>query len=124
MNAPATVPSLRRADPRSEVSGQEVHGIVSYSQGHEQAPFILWDISDQGLRLWTPVRLKPSDVVRLTVVKPNVLILSADVRWCRAVGGGDEGFYVGLHVLDNQRRLEALHKSMLEAKTAGPMSPT
>ena len=108
---------LRRAEPRSEVVTHEVRGLASRNQGREQGPFILWDISDTGLRLWTPQKLKTGEVLKLTIAKPFVVMVMADVRWCKPVADGT-GYAVGVRVLDNLARLEALHEALNTAKDA------
>ncbi len=102
---------LRRIEPRSDAIVTEIHGICTRSIGHDQGPFILWDVSDSGLRLWLPMLVSTGEVLRLTIAKPFVLILNADVRWCRPTEDG-QGFHVGVRALDNQQRLEALHKTL------------
>jgi hypothetical protein len=104
----------RRTDPRSEVVTIEIRGIATRLQDLEQGPFIIWDISDNGLRLWSPVKMKRSDIVRLTIAKPFVLILNTEVRWITEQEN-ESGFLIGLKVLDNLQRLSALHKSATEA---------
>lgn len=102
---------LRRSDPRSEVVIVEIHGIAARHASREQGPFILWDISDTGLRLWMPTHVRTGEVLRLTIAKPFVVQISADVRWCKPLAAG-EGFHVGVRALDNLQRLEALHRAL------------
>ena len=102
---------FRRADPRSEVAENEIRGIASRGQGREQGPFILLDISDNGLRLWMPQHVATSEAIKLTIAKPFVVLLNTEVRWCAKIPDGD-GFQVGLRVLDNLNRLEALHRAL------------
>ena len=104
----------RRTDPRSEIAISEIKGIATRLQDLEQGPFIIWDISDNGLRLWSAVKMKRADIVRLTIAKPFVLILNAEVRWIKEEEN-ESGFLIGLKVLDNLHRLSALHKSATEA---------
>jgi len=103
----------RRTDPRSEIVSNEIKGIATRLQDLEQGPFIIWDISDNGLRLWSAVKMKRSDIVRLTIAKPFVLILNAEVRWIKEEEN-ESGYLIGLKVLDNLHRLSALHKSATE----------
>jgi hypothetical protein len=104
----------RRTDPRSEIAISEIKGIATRLHDLEQGPFIIWDISDNGLRLWSAVKMKRADIVRLTIAKPFVLILNAEVRWIKEEEN-ETGFLIGLKVLDNLQRLSALHKSATEA---------
>lgn len=103
--------ALRRTDPRSEVVVEEIRGIATRLHDLEQGPFIIWDISDNGLRLWSAVQMKKADIIRLTIAKPFVLILNAEVRWIKEENGA--GYLIGLKVLDNLHRLSALHRSAL-----------
>jgi hypothetical protein len=103
---------LRRADPRSVVALAEVRGIATREGGAEQGPFMVWDISDNGLRLWLARAVATGDTLKLTIGRPFVLILTAEVKWCRANEDGN-GYHVGMRVLDNLNRLEALHRQLL-----------
>ncbi len=108
-------PPFRRADPRSETLFAEIHGIAAKSSGREQSPFILWDLSVKGLRLWLPEKPRSGDILKLTIAKPFVLMLHAEVRWCKEVEAdenGQKGFQVGLRGLDNFARLEALNREL------------
>lgn len=106
---------MRRSDPRSETTFAEIHGIAAKSSGREQSPFILWDLSDKGLCLWLPEKARTGDILKLTIAKPFVLMVHAEVRWCKEIPGDDEGpkgFKVGLRGLDNFARLETLHREL------------
>lgn len=116
---------LRRSEPRSEVVGHEVRGIARAHQSNQQAPFILWDISDRGLRLWLPAHLGQGTVLTLTFTKPIVTTVTVETRWCHQSDGGD-GFHVGVRTLDQAGRLEALHHALIErelAKAGPPVAP-
>jgi hypothetical protein len=103
---------MRRTDPRSEIVTNEIRGIATRLHDLEQGPFIIWDISDNGLRLWSAVKMKKADLIRLTIAKPFVLILNAEVRWIKDEENG-AGYLIGLKVLDNLHRLSALHRSAI-----------
>ena len=105
----------RRTDPRSEIVSNEIKGIATRLQDLQQGPFIIWDISDTGLRLWSAVKMKRADIVRLTIAKPFVLILNAEVRWIKEEEN-ESGFLIGLKVLDNLHRLSALHKTATDGE--------
>jgi hypothetical protein len=105
---------LRRSEPRTTVVLSEVKGIATRANGREHGPFIVWDISDNGLRLWVPERMPAGEVVQLTIAKPMVVMLSGEVRWCSACED-EPGFQLGVRVLDNLQRLEALHKAVCAA---------
>ena len=103
--------ALRRMDPRTEALHLEVHGIVTRPGGNGQGPFVVWDLSDNGLRLWLASHASAGDILKLTIAKPFVVMLSVEVRWCKAAADGS-GFYVGVRALDNLPRLEALVRSV------------
>jgi hypothetical protein len=113
---------LRRSDPRSVVALAEVRGIATREGGAEQGPFLVWDISDHGLRLWLAHPAAPGETLKLTIGRPFVLILTTEVMWCRP-GEDGNGYHVGLRVLDNLARLEALHRQLLGFLPSSP-SPT
>lgn len=113
----------RRTDPRSEIASNEIKGIATRLQDFEQGPFIIWDISDNGLRLWSAVKMNRADIVRLTIAKPFVLILNAEVRWI-SEQENESGFLIGLKVLDNLQRLSALHKSATNLEESGLQAQT
>jgi hypothetical protein len=64
--------------------------------------------------LWVPERVKAGEILRLTIAKPFVVMLNCEVRWCKSLGD-EPGFQLGVRVLDNLSRLEALHKAMVAA---------
>ena len=101
---------LRRADLRTEVSGFEIRGIATQTEDGTHGPFVLWDISDHGLRIWVPDRVTRGANLTLTIAKPFLVVLTCEVRWCRAASEG--GFQIGINVLDNLTRLEALHEAV------------
>lgn len=104
---------LRRSDVRTVVALSEIRGIATRSSAKEHGPFIIWDISDKGMRLWVPERMRSGEVVKLTIAKPFVLMLTCEVRWCKALAD-EPGFQLGVRVLDNLPRLEALHKAVCQ----------
>lgn len=106
---------LRRNDTRSDTLFGEIHGIAAKSSGREQSPFILWNLSDRGMRLWLPEKARTGDILKLTIAKPFVLMVHAEVRWCKELPpdeSGQKGYQVGLKGLDNFARLEALHREL------------
>jgi hypothetical protein len=105
---------MRRAELRSDVAVSTIQGLAVKTGERDNKPFIIWDISDKGLRLWLPDHVKSADILKLTVAKPFVVILSCEVRWCKPCEDGD-GFHVGVRVLDNFQRLEALHREAADA---------
>lgn len=116
----ATAP-LRRAALRSDVAVSTIQGLAVKSGEKDHRPFIIWDISDQGLRLWLSDHVKAGEIMRLTVAKPFVVILSCEIRWCKPCEDG-QGYHVGVRVLDNYQRLEALHREAAAADQS-PSSP-
>jgi hypothetical protein len=114
---PNELDAHRRTDPRSEIVVNEIRGIATRLHDLEQGPFIIWDISDNGLRLWSAVKMKRADIIRLTIAKPFVLILNAEVRWIKEEDNGS-GFLIGLKVLDNLHRLSALHRNATGSEEA------
>lgn len=123
MSRVATAKSpLRRSEPRTEATHIEVHGIATRNQGRDQGPFVVWDISDHGLQLWLPDHVTTGEIIRLTIAKPFVVMLSVEVRWCKATSDGS-GFHVGVRALDNLARLEALHRQLTETGPANGANP-
>ena len=102
----------RRTDPRSELLGREVRGIATHDEGRQHDPFILWDISDQGLRIWTADPLRTGEVVALNFARPVAAKALADVRWCMAADDG-KGYQIGLKVIEHQAEIEALHQALV-----------
>lgn len=108
---------LRRSELRSEIIESEIKGIATRTQQREHSPFILWDISDRGVRLWMPERVKTGEILRLTIARPFVVMLTCEVRWCKS-SAQEGGFQIGLRVLDNLQRLEALHRALVRGEAA------
>jgi len=104
---------FRRQDIRSQVTPLEIKGLLTNvdTQGH--TPLIIWDISDQGMRLWVTNKLKAGERIKVTIARPTVITLNCEVRWCRT-SGDQPGFHVGVKVLDHISRLESLHRLIFE----------
>lgn len=125
----AVYPSpLRRSDLRTEIASIELRGIAQRSADSAHGPFMIWDISDRGLRIWVPERIQRGEVIKLTIAKPFVVVISCDVRWCRPVADGGVGYQIGLRALDNLVRLESLHRAVARLEYGSvddqrPLSP-
>lgn len=111
MTLAKTMSPLRRADLRTEVAQSEIRGIATRG-ADAHGPFMLWDISDRGVRIWAAERIARNEIVKLTIAKPFLLVLSCEVKWCKAINDDGGGFQIGLRVLDNLQRLEALHRAV------------
>src|SRR5690606_38071886 len=49
---------FRRTDIRSQVTPLEIKGLLTNANTQGHTPLIIWDISDQGMRLWVTNKLK------------------------------------------------------------------
>ena len=106
----------RRSSIRAEVAGHEIKGIISLPEGNERVPFILWDISDDGLGLWVANEIAMGSMVSLLLSKPTPAKIQAEVVWCRP-SKGKPGFDCGLRVNENSDKLTEISKAISQTKS-------
>ncbi len=101
----------KRKSIRSLVVDHEVNGLLTKEGQDRREPFLIWDVSEEGLCIWTGEQISPGDVLALTVVKPLTLLLKCKVRWC----GRQEienGYRCGLEVIGSVDILKKLQKTL------------
>jgi|GEM_PF-6609695 hypothetical protein len=76
--------ALNRIEPRVQVLPVELRGLLALRETVEerQVPFIVWDVSANGLGIILSDRLAPGDVLRLTFGPPCALVVMCSVVWC------------------------------------------
>lgn len=100
----------KRKGKRQKIVPQEIQGIVSRETAKDREPFLVWDISLEGLCIWVGQKLDEGETVTLSLGPPFSLAFKCRVRWCnnREV---ENGFRCGLEVLDHKERLAQLVSS-------------
>lgn len=75
---------LKRIEPRVQVLPVEVKGIllVEENQGERQVPFLVWDLSANGLGIICSDRLIPGEILKLTFGQPSAIQVLCTVVWC------------------------------------------
>lgn len=75
--------AMMRAEPRASVLPIEIKGLLSWRDGRSlQLPFLVWDISVNGMGLLLSDALKQGETVHLTFGHPLSLSIPCEVRWC------------------------------------------
>lgn len=104
---------LRGDYKRSDLDRNAVTGLIIRRSQTSHEPLNLVNLSDKGLCISSKIAPKKGERITLTLSKPWTLMLACEVRWHRKDPSGD-GHLIGLQVLDNLRRLEALHNILAE----------
>jgi len=102
----------RRTNIRAEVQEHEVRGLFSRSGSKSHAPFVVWDISEDGMGLMIPEKVRTGDELTMTLARPKKMTIAAVVVWCRKRDDG-EGYHCGVHVPQHNSRLIALRNAIL-----------
>ena len=84
------------------VENTEIRGMITPSGNGEQSSFLLWDISDEGICIWTHSPLEENTKVALTLSLPFPSIIQAEVKWCEKTGG-EHGYRIGLSISEDSR---------------------
>lgn len=71
---------FERQFPRHDLLTEEINGLITAHDQH--IPFIIWDISDDGLGLWVSSTLQPGTELNITIGKPYLVELGGHVKWC------------------------------------------
>lgn len=100
-----------RIEARSQVIPKEVRGIITRKkESGFNLPFLVWDISEQGLGLWTVNSLQDGEAVVITVGQPYLAVMTGIVVWCEEMTGR-QGFRCGIEITDNREALAAMAKT-------------
>jgi len=109
-----TVGQARRGNIRAEVLEHDLRGIAVRKDVGGHVPFVVWDISEEGLGLWVPEKLRNGETLTITLTKPKAVVVTAKVVWCRERG---DGFHCGLQVTEHKSRLDAIHEWLASASS-------
>ena len=94
----------------------EIRGLITCDTGENQTPFLIWDISDQSLGLWSSTKLEENQAVTLTFSQPFVLVVTAQVEWCEKQSQ-NHGFRIGLTLNEEStKKLINITKSLEKLK--------
>jgi len=86
-----------------------IKGLITRGTANEQSPFLVWDVSEQGLGIWSSSQLQMGETIKVTIGQPYLLILTCKVRWADDKPTSS-GFRCGLEVVDNARQLASLYE--------------
>lgn len=101
----------RRTGKRTLIVPHIVQGIITREEG-SHAPFVVWDVSPDGVGIWSLWRLAPGEIVKLAFSQPHVAVLSCEVVWCESPRQED-GYRCGLRAQDpTSKTLEALGETV------------
>lgn len=87
----------------------------------KQRPFVIWDVSEEGVGIWSDTEVPLNASVILTIGQPYLLVLNAKVQWCEKQGDS-HGFRIGLSFELSQKQI---HQSLSRAfkKISKPKDP-
>lgn len=102
-------PPLNRRSIRAQVLPTEIRGIVTAIGSGEHLPFLVWDVSHEGIGLWLSQPLTVGDKVRIAVGQPYLVVLDATVIWCDDKAQS-QGFRCGFSVTQSREVLVGLYE--------------
>ena len=91
-------------------------------EDRNQLPFLVWDVDESGIGLWTSEELQPTSQVVLTIGQPYLLVVKTEVIWCEKQGNGN-GFRCGLKVLDNAKVFQSLIQAFIKTDQNSDSEP-
>ena len=112
---------FRRQDVRSKIAEHTIKGIAAKQDKH--FPFLIWDISDKGLGIWSTEELQNQDRITLQIASPMALSVECEVRWCKKLED-PAGYHIGVQVVGEPAKLETLHGLFTAAKSKETTSKT
>jgi hypothetical protein len=99
----AELPRDQRKTRRAEPAANPVSGLVTDKADGARQPFLLQNISDSGVGLWTGVALSLNSVVKITLGSQyGGLSIDCEVLWTS--GTVASGYQSGLKVLYRERK--------------------
>jgi hypothetical protein len=109
---PPTRMSANRDNIRLSILPTEIRGFAERYGGGEQKPVMVWDITPQGLCLWSPHAMSPGDAVTVTLNSPGLEPLTATIVWCLPVSEKLGGYRSGLKVSGRPAGLHTLYERL------------
>jgi len=104
----ATKKTFERYEARTQVLPIEVSGLLTQPDRNIQVPFLVWDVSESGIGLWTSRALNPGTSVIVTVGHPYLLVVECRVVWCSKEEDRDQGYRMGLKLVESQEAFHSL----------------
>jgi hypothetical protein len=114
----------RRGYVRREVVPLEVKGLLDGEGGVHQ-PFLIWDLSEEGVGIWVPEKLAVGLSIRMNVAVPRRCQLRATVSWCDENRESMGGWRCGVKVTEGLDHVRALMNDVSRARAltaSGPVS--
>lgn len=104
---------LKRIEPRVQVLPVEVKGVLFVDEGNRehQVPFLVWDLSANGLGIIVSDRLIPGEVLKLTFGQPYPATVHCTVVWCE------------LQEADYDFQEPSYRAGLITVDKTGPMQP-
>lgn len=106
----------RRRGVRSEIGTHRVKGVLTRATDRAHAPFLIWDISEEGVGIWLPLELKNGETITLNLGKPKPITVTGRVMWCQ-MRPGKLGYHAGVMVEEGKNRLISVYRHILEVET-------
>lgn len=111
--------NARRSHLRALVVPVEIKIIVSRPTGEDRYPGLLWDVSEKGLGLWIPEKIRTGIRIQIVMVNPLKVNIQGEVVWCRKEENM-QGFRCGVDLsapFDKLDDLTSIVKAMRQKKT-------
>lgn len=95
---------FERQYTRHDLLTQEINGLITDPDQGRHIPFIIWDISHDGLGLWVSSIIEPGATFTVTIGKPYLVDVICRVKWCEQQKSVP-GYRCGLSIMPGQQHV-------------------
>lgn len=94
----------QRQNFRKQVVPEEIRGLITDHSRKTHYPFLIWDVSEDGIGLWVSSILESGDDITLTIGQPYLMVLRCKVKWCEQQNSVP-GYRCGLEIADDNKKI-------------------
>ena len=102
-----------RESLREDVLPIEVRGVISNRSTNESVGILVWDVSEQGIGIWSPEPVKEGDLINLELTTPFSGQFIGSIAWVEEYSSG---YRFGVKVLEGQTELFILYSKFQTAR--------
>lgn len=100
---------FNRQSVRAQIVPTEIRGIATVASSGDHLPFLVWDVSAEGMGLWVSQALKVGDKVRIAVGQPYLVVLEGEIVWSDENAEAN-GYRCGVKIVASKEALVGLYE--------------